>query len=72
MDYDLQYLEKIDKIELLYGAGPISMVPLIRCIINLCELSICGIIKQNESEFTNIDLEIEPHKGNKSFCFLLF
>ncbi len=23
-------------------------------------------------ELTNIDLEIEPNKGNKSFCFLLF
>ncbi len=34
--------------------------------------SICDVIKQNESEL-NIDLEIEPHKGNKSFfvfyCF---
>ncbi len=32
----------------------------------------CGMIKQNELEFANIDLEIEPNKGNKSFCFLLF
>ena len=32
----------------------------------------CGMLKQNESEFANIDLEIEPNKGNKSFCFLLF
>ncbi len=32
----------------------------------------CGMIKQNESEFANIDLEIEPNKGNKSFFVLLF
>ncbi len=30
---------------------------------------ICGVIKQIESEFANIDLEIEPNKGNKSFLF---
>ena len=35
-------------------------------------LKICDVIKQNESELANIDLEIEPNKGKKSFCFLLF
>ncbi len=35
-------------------------------------LIICGVIKQNESEFANIDLEIEPNKGNKSFFFYCF
>ncbi len=31
--------------------------------------SICGMIKQSESEFANIDLEIEPNKGGKSLEF---
>ncbi len=38
----------------------------------VCDASICDVINQNESELTNIDLEIEPNKGNKFFCFLLF
>ncbi len=38
---------------------------------NMCIVK-CGMIKQNESEFANIDLEIEPNKRNKCFCFLLF
>ena len=33
---------------------------------------ICGIIKQNESEFTNIDLGIEPNRRNSSFVFYCF
>ncbi len=36
------------------------------------EIQICDVIKQNESELANIDLEIESNKGSKSFCFLLF
>ncbi len=31
----------------------------------------CGVIKQNESEFANIDLEIESNKG-KPFVFYCF
>ncbi len=38
----------------------------------LTEKHMCDVMKQNESELANIDLEIEPNKGNKFFCFLLF
>ncbi len=36
-----------------------------------CVGQTCGVIKQNEPEFANIDLEIEPKKGNKSFSIIL-
>ena len=35
------------------------------------KLKICGMIKQNESEFANIDLEIKSNKGNP-FVFYCF
>ncbi len=36
--------------------------------------NICGMIKQNESEFANTDLEIEPKpsKGNKVSPFVFY
>ncbi len=38
--------------------------------LQMPNLLIYGLI--NELEVANIDLEIEPNKGNKSFSFLLF
>ena len=54
----------------------IGRLLIIKCnsslMIHMTTYTKCGMIKQNESKLANIDLEIEPNKENKSFCFLLF
>ena len=35
-------------------------------------LTICDVIKQNQSEVGNIDLKIQPNKSENVLCFLLF
>ena len=35
-------------------------------------ISICDVIKQNESELANTVFKIQPNKADRFFCFLLF